>query len=178
MNIKLVSFPRSGSCLLEYLIRHNIKIHLKKTHSRLPNLKGQRGITIVRDPFDSILSEVAMVTHYYSKDSIEEATKIILEKYLLFYRYFLENSEVVVLYESVISDPKRVTISLAEYFQVSYGEDISVNFVAKDRTTENHLATSKTSKTYQEVKKHLEEQDLSEQYKAYEKVVNMSCLII
>jgi hypothetical protein len=170
--VRLETFPRSGSCFLEYLIRNNLKVQLTKSHSKPKKKRNEVIVTIARDPFETILSEVAMITHYRGHSAIASTIQYAKDAYLKSYEYFIKNSYLVILYEDIVLKPEKVVLMLESHLGAEKNSTkINIDFAQTDMMERKHLTTSKTSSTYANTMELLRLEDLSEQYLAYKELL-------
>lgn len=115
MNIKLITFPRSGSHYLRELLQQKTGFDLRGTHNH--KIKADFIITIVRNPLDCFISSIKMGEHYYGvKDSPvrEKDGFVIMKQYCDFHDYLAEHAHIVIDYRDLIDKPDEVINVLAK----------------------------------------------------------------
>ena len=174
--LSLITFPRSGSVFLFHMLLQNTWASIEKSHS-IVDPPEFPVVTIIRNPFDSILSEVAMMTHYVPTKNIKEVIDGVKERYLSSYEYFLNYADAIIDYDLLIKDPQATILSIGKHFDLKLKSPISVPSTKKDMPERNHLTTSRTSKTYKLVLDELGKCDLGEEWGIYNKILSSPKLI-
>ena len=159
MDYIILTFPRSGSNYLRELIRQKLRdpnnpdipIDIPKTH--LPSeADGKKVISIIRDPYDTMKSLVALALtfpddHEFTVDS-GEIFKFPATEYMETYSYITANSDLIIDYRDLVSRPNDVLDHLAQSMNLVVNKEEYVNQLVD---TTNHLVSSKTSKLYNSI---------------------------
>lgn len=175
--LNLITFPRSGSVFLFNILLDNTFIEIRKSHSLHRFSKSFPIITIARNPFDSILSEVSMVTHYSPTKNIAAIIDLTRDTYLSSYKYFLDYADAILDYNLLIENPRSTLENICKFFDIKIKTPISINLVLEDKEKYRHLATSTVSKTYEAVKSELLKYDLKDEWELYDKAISSSVLV-
>ena len=164
----IVTIPRTGSHYLQDLIEQHTGVYVKKYH----DLQDNKMITIVRDPIDFMSSYVAMDALFYENS---------LERFLAnpesycFGDWFCQNDieiidrfDIIVKYESLTDSPLETITKIAEKMSLDIIETRYKSNV-KDMPHRKYVASSKNFKEYAEIRKTIEQQDLTRTYEIYNK---------
>lgn len=140
---KLVTYPRTGSHYLRELLLQSTGKLIYKTHNHLdfPELKT---ITIIRDPLETLKSELAMSLRY----GITKTPAI--NQYVKFFNYMNENSDIIIDYDQLTKFPEKVCKSLCNSINVDYLRSGYVDTL-HDNPDNTYLVTSKTTKEYESI---------------------------
>jgi hypothetical protein len=154
MDYIILTFPRSGSNYLQQLIRQRLRdpndlhtpIEIKKTHS-ISEADGKKVISIARDPFHTMKSLIALALTFPDDHIVEsgEPFKFPADEYMETYSYIIENSDLIIDYNDLISRPDDVLDYLAQSLNLCVNKEKYIDQLAD---TANHLVSSKTSKIY------------------------------
>lgn len=185
MKLLLSSFPRSAQHFLvahidEIFNKNKININFDHNHEMVSK-DYDIVFSIIRNPFDCILSNVSMIMEYeYQDGDIEYNIKKYIKEqknwYTVFMGYLLNKVDIIYKYEDVINNTKKVLEHL--FLQISLNKKynniiVSHNIFSpkvQDDIKNNHLATSKKSKYYSIVKENLDTEDMENLFLLYEKV--------
>lgn len=169
--IVLSTYPRSGSVFFKRLISLNAAnfsklkkgdfiFDFKKTHSLDNN--ADLLVTIARNPLDSIVSNTTMMMHYNNANTISEALTFALKQYCESYKFFIENANVVILFDDLTNNPEAVIKNfLSIFFKINDYDKILISIEIDDMKEEGHLSTSKRSEYYDRVLEACSSLDLS-----------------
>jgi hypothetical protein len=164
----ILTFPRSGSNLLENTLEAMGMFRLSKSHSCWDASK-KYVITIARDPLDSLTSFAAMRMHYRDGN----IGKNIVAQYCSTYQYLINNANVVIDYNDLVSDPHKVTGNLI----VHLGKNVYFKTprIRRNKDAENrkYLVSSAGSDQYPIAKELMEMEDLSRCYELYNKLLSL-----
>ena len=167
LKVLLTTYPRSGQHYLVDLFKQQLDYDLDFTHDLI--IKGyDKYITIVRNPYDCILSWVIMEVHCGPIEGsrafpMEKYMDKAIREYILFYKYVLKNVDILINYENLVGSPNKVVSYLAQELGLIKQSD-SYNSTIVDRVSGRFLRTSTTSHLYDEIKKELDSRDLSQCY--------------
>jgi hypothetical protein len=160
---KIVAYPRSGTHYLQNLIfAHSSQ---KITFSHYAVHEDSFIITIVRDPFDSIQSFVAMRKHY--NPEIYKETDY-LDYYVGLYKYLDLNAKIVIDYNDLINFPEETTKMICSL--ISFEKNISDYDVLDDNKDMEYLVSSKKVKEYNE--EYFKIEDMTNCYNEYYKLLS------
>jgi hypothetical protein len=159
---KIVSYPRSGTHYLQNLITKYSS--QKITFSHFAVTENRFIITIVRDPFDSIQSLVAMKKHYNPETYAENDY---IDYYVDLYKYLDRNANLVIDYNDLISFPEETTKMICDL--LGFKKTPSAYNVLGDNKDIEYLVSSKTVKEYNE--EYFKIEDMSNCYNEYHKLL-------
>ena len=160
---KIISYPRSGTHYLQNLIvRYSSK---KITFSHYPVTENNFIITVIRDPFDSIQSFVAM-KKYYNPETYYETDY--LDYYVELYKYLDSNAGIVIDYNDLISSPEKTTKIICDL--LGFKKTPSNYKMHGDRKEIEYLVSSKTVKEYDE--EYFKIEDMAKCYNEYHKLLS------
>lgn len=140
---KLVTYPRTGSHYLRELLLQSTGKLIYKTHNPLDFLE-LKTITIIRDPLDTLKSELAMSLRY----GITNTPAI--SQYIKFFNYMSENSDIIIDYDQLIKFPEKVCKSLCNSINVDYLRSEYTDTL-HDNPDNTYLVTSKSTKEYDSI---------------------------
>lgn len=160
---KMITYPRSGTHYLQNLI---LEYSSKKiTFSHYPITENIFIITIVRDPFDSIQSHIAMNKHYnpetYTKNDY-------IEYYVELYKYLDRNANLIIDYNDLISFPQETAKMICDI--VGFKKNPSNYKMHGDKKEIKYLLSSKTVKEYSE--KYFKIEDIANCYDEYHNLLS------
>lgn len=138
----LLTFPRCGSHYLGSLIRQNAKIQIPQTHI-IGDALLKFPISIIRNPKDSFISQIAMDKHY----GLNRLYNNLADGYIKMYKYLIENESLLIKYEDLIDSPELVTINVCNYLGHPIKEVVYKDYLF-DQIQNNHLVSSKKSEYY------------------------------
>lgn len=174
--INLITFPRTGSFFLRYLIDNNMRVVLNKTHVPMHPETPKTILSILRNPKDTIASYATMLVHY-RKEDMPSTVAWVTDNYIDYCRYFIDFASIVVDYDLLISKPQAVLQRLSEQLGLGLNEETDIDFHQDDMVDKEHLSSSKKSEVYEDVVRHLSTTDLSIAQAWYEKVKNSGKVI-
>jgi hypothetical protein len=157
-NPKIITYPRSGKHYLEGLILRYSSREIESTHKASHD--DSFIITIARDPFDSIQSNIAM-KKYYNPETYEEHDYI--DYYVELYKFLNNNSSLVIDYNDLINFPEEITKTICEL--IGFENNPSNYEMYGDNKNYEYLVSSKTVKEYTE--EYFKLEDISECYDQY-----------
>lgn len=160
---KIVTYPRSGANYLHNLIFNYSSISIGYVH-KTDNLNGKI-ITIARDPFESIHSDVTMRKHYHPEECYNKKYN---ERYIDIYNFLYDRADIVVDYKDLVKSPNQVVEKICNLFKF---EKLLNNRPQKvDDKDQSYLVSSKTSSRYKE--KHFDLEDIKDCYVPYIKLLS------
>lgn len=154
----ILTFPRSGSHYLRALMSQKLTIKAEYSHEA----KDAKGIviTIARDPRDSLQSSIAMMKEFNREEKVPDG----IHYYTDLYRFLYNRANIVIDYNTLITDPDKVINCLSDVLTKPIIETTYVDNI-KDDLPGNYLVTSTTSNHYK--KDHLRTFNLNSAYSAY-----------
>jgi len=171
----LTTYPRSGQHYLIDLIKQQLGYDLEFTHDLV--ISGyDKYISIVRNPYDCILSWVIMEVHCGPLEGSREfpmkqyMDKAILE-YLLYYKYANSKVDILIDYNDLIDYPNKVIDYISNELKLIKQNNDYISTIF-DRVEGRFLKTSTTSYLYNEIKAELDTRDLSKCYDLYNQAIN------
>lgn len=174
--INLITFPRTGSFFLRYLIDNNMRVVLNKSHVAIPPEDGKTILSILRNPKDTIASYATMLVHY-RKEDIGPTVAHVEKDYIEYCRYFIDCADIVVDYDLLASEPTLVLNTISQKLGLDLSATINADFHQEDMIDKEHLSSSKKSEVYQDVLGYLSTKDLSGAEEWYAKVKNSGKVI-
>lgn len=175
MKLLLTTYPRSGQHYLVDLFKQQLNYDLEYTHDLV--IKGyDKYITIVRNPYDCILSWVVMECHCGPAENskvypMEQYMDKAIREYLLFYKYAIKNVNLFINYNDLVKYPESVIQHLAKELSLNKYTN-SYNSTIYDHVPGRFLRTSTTSHLYDTVKEELDKRDLSKCNEIYIEAIN------
>ena len=155
---KIITYPRSGTHYLQNLILTYSSKYIEASHYEV--FDNSFIITVVRDPFDSIQSTIAM-KKYYFPDTYLDNDYI---KYYIDMCNFLKNhSSIVIDYNDLISFPEEITKNVCDL--LGFKKMPMKHEMMKDSKEYEYLVSSKTVKEYNE--EHFNNDQIKECYPVY-----------
>lgn len=178
MNIYISTFPRSGSSFLEDYLNTCTDIRATKNHKFVYDneLSDTKTLMIVRKPFDSIASVVAMEKIDNTDEMIEELITKSIIRYPVFY-YLVDNYDIVISYEDLVDNIEDVVDRICKIVGGTRNGNPYISSL-KDRESltrgtgqhpSAYVVSSKGLEDYDEVVKTLSLYDLSDCDSAYAK---------
>ena len=140
---KIITYPRSGKHYLESLILRYSSREIESTHKASHD--DSFIITVARDPFDSIQSNIAM-KKYYNPETYADHDYI--DYYIELYKFLNNNASLVIDYNDLISYPEEITKMVCDL--ISYEKRPSNYQMYGDNKDYEYLVSSKTVKEYEE----------------------------
>lgn len=181
VDLKIVTYPRSGSNFLFHYLKNTTDFNITKTHDKVFNNKNI--ITIIRDPFDSISSMITMqykdleeYTHNY-----QFACDARIQQYESFYNYILQNIDFIIDFNDIENKIDKVSNLICKKFdgnKTNKIEEINkFDWFKKTATLEDgNIATSKTHQHYDLSRESLRTYSLSKCYKLYNEALSKSII--
>lgn len=164
-DIAIVTYPRSGANYLSNLILNNCRQEINYFH--IPQNPDRFIITIVRNPFESIHSHVAMRKHYHPDEGYSKRYN---NEYKDMYNFLYENADIIIKYEDLIESSEKVLLKICNDLGFEINPlDIPVP-VTMDNKENTYLRSSKTSSEYK--KEHFKIEDISDCYESYNKLLS------
>jgi hypothetical protein len=170
MSIAVVTYPRTGSTYLSWLLGYSFgkqidKFHLDKPgqFETLPNYDCT--ITTIREPVESITSIVAMESMYFRNDQdfdtyTNKTIQFRIEEYVRFYTLAKNNVTLHFDYNIINSKRKELVEYVAKFTDTKIINDGYVDIV-KDQPSKGFLRTSKSAQDYDKVLSYVLNHDLS-----------------
>ena len=163
MKIVLSTFPRSGSHLLKQYLDQMLDYHITKTHTQVTG-DDSFIVSMIRNPKDTLVSLAAMRTH---TGEAEPDLDLLISRYILFYKYIIAESSLIIDYEFMLNNPGDVVIHFAQMMNLSINDVRVVNNYEDDPST-GYLVTSTVSPQYEKMLELINDYDLSEANALYE----------
>lgn len=160
---KIVTYPRSGANYLHNLIFNYSSISIGYVH-KTDNLNGKI-ITIARDPFESIHSDVTMRKHYHPEECYNKKYN---ERYIDMYNFLYDNADIVINYKNLIESPNKVIEKTCD--MLGFEKLLNDRPQKGDDEYQSYLVSSKTSPKYKE--KHFDLEDIKDCYGPYMKLLS------
>ena len=176
VQINLVTYPRSGSRFLRDLINQSANPNdLRLEFNHTPGYYDPEHLTVsvVRNPFDAILSLVSMDIHHFPDNDIEDLIKKRINFYILFNKDILENFDMWFNFDFLINNPSKVVDIIFKRAGIKRSGFEYIDMIV-DRPDKRNLKTSKTSPYFNEVKDILKLYDLSKCEDLYRKLIDLS----
>lgn len=157
------TYPRTGSSYLWQLIIQNSDFIINKSHDI--DIKSNFIITIIRDPYETIKSSVAMDMHYKQKTSIINS----IYHYNEFFMKKINDANFIINYNSLINKPFEVLKKIEEKTDLKFYDVLKYKNILSDNEKNGYLVTSKKTKSYNLIK--IDKDDLIDSYKIYDSVI-------
>lgn len=142
-NPKIITYPRSGKHYLEGLILRYSSRGIMSTHKASHD--NSFIITIARDPFDSIQSNIAMKRHYNPETYSEHDY---IDYYVELYKFLNNNASLVIDYNDLVNFPEKITKMVCDL--LGFEKRPSNHIMYGDNKDWEYLVSSKTVKEYNE----------------------------
>ena len=143
---KLVTYPRTGSHYLRELILQSTGKLIYKTHN-ISDFTELKTITILREPYGTLKSELAMSLRY----GITKEPAV--SQYIKFFNYMTDNADIIIDYDQLVEHPETVCKSLCKILNVEYLTD-SYKDELHDNPENTYLVTSKSTAEYESIDMH------------------------
>jgi hypothetical protein len=155
MDYSVVTVQRTGSHYLVELIFQYTGIQIKKYHEP----QDGKMITIVRDPRDTVCSQLTM--ELLHKDKIETIDYInhLVEYNACLYESLLD-ADIIIDYNDLINYPYETTKAMLDIMELKMNDAVYLNRLI-DREQDNYWVSSKVSKDYKQVQDIVDTVDLS-----------------
>jgi hypothetical protein len=164
----ILTYPRAGSHYFQSYLYQKTSIYIEKIHAH-SLINNRQPISIIRNPYDSLKSAVAMHNHFYAKNNKSLTDREVAQKYIDFYKNFNLEDSILIDYIDLISKPEKVILYFAKMFKVPVNNENYKNLLVDDAKNQ-YLVTSKKTKTYSEIEKY--EIDFSECNDVYRKALS------
>lgn len=164
--IVFITFPRSGvNYFAEYFMQMT-KFPFPRFHDFKWVEPGQETFTIVRNPLDTITSNVTMNLASNPDAPIEDVANEDTQRYLDFYTNIVNKKiDNIISYDEFLKNPKTIMINFLNQVGIKY-EDVEYKNTLKDRG--GYLVSSKNSDAYNKVLEYTSTLDLSKQEDQYQ----------
>jgi hypothetical protein len=162
---KIVTYPRSGANYLHNLIFNYSSISIGYVH-KTDNINGTI-ITIARDPFESIHSDVAMRKHYHPEEGYNKTYNT---RYIDMYNFLYNNADIVIDYKDLIESPNQVVEKTCNILGLE--KLLNDRPQRGDDEDQSYLVSSKTSPQYKE--KHFNIEYINDCYEPYTRLLSRS----
>lgn len=188
--IYVITYPRCGSNFLCLKLINDLGVsfetNLTKTHD-LINHDGY-GVSIIRNPYESIVSYVAMSKKFIGNNSDNEIIEEAIVKYEEFYNYLINSFKGVVFsYDALINVPDIIINKISKDLSIAKidrNENIIFEMIkdnvyslkVADRrvaAVNNFVPSSTILEEYEQVKVKLREYDLSNGFDLYNKAKSL-----
>jgi hypothetical protein len=164
----ICTVPRTGSHYLREMLDQQTGWYIEKYH----DVQKSNIITIVRDPFEIMVSDITMRAFYDSDIQINSLNYTTLaNNYEKLSKELYYNADIFVNYNDLISRPYETTKKVAEKIGLDIVSDTYVSGL-KDQPEYKHLVSSKTVSEYDIVAEQIKEFDLSGMYDIYNKLLS------
>lgn len=177
MDYTILTFPRCGSNYLHQLITRNLrdpnnlneKIDLFKTHL-ISEVKANKVISIIRSPYETMNSLVTLALTFPDKfkvipDLSVKSGKILIDgqeidtfnesiyrfphnDYIEMYKYIMNNENILIDYNDLISRPDEVMSFLAKKLNLEFLNSPYINYLFDSK---EHLVSSTSSPLYNNI---------------------------
>lgn len=163
----ILTYPRSGSHYLNSLLLSHYGVKFDKSHEIQD---ADYIITIARNPFDSMHSNLTMMRHY--GENIE-FSKEFEQQYIETYKGLYDTANYVIDYDDLVNSPELTVTQLCKTLVIS--PDPAKYLPVEDMPHYGHLAFAKTSPEYNNV--YFTKDDLIEAYEVYNKLLTKAVTI-
>lgn len=158
MDYFILTFPRCGSHYLQQLIFQKLNVFIEKSHNPT-HAKNKKIISIIRKPEDSFRSMILAEYHFSGNE-----VGIPISRYTKTYQYLIENADILVDYNDLVSSPDKVVEFIAKKLKVPV-KPVQYKDNLIDNPKIKYLVRSKTADVYHRI--NLDKYDLSEANKFY-----------
>jgi hypothetical protein len=144
---------------------------LDKTHSPSKDISSRVSIAIVRNPQDSIASNLAMGDHFNLIDKdldLEISRQAVF--YVEIYKRILKEVDVIFTYDYLVNNLDKVIEKISKISHIDISEAVRDASVLEIGVTQ-YLPTSKSHNAYQQIYNRVVEMNLSEADKIYKAVL-------
>jgi hypothetical protein len=183
MSIAVVTYPRSGSTYLSWLLGYSFgmqidKFHLDKDGQLDSLINYDCTITAFRDPAESISSIVTLESVYFRNDQdfdtyVNKIIKLRIDEYVRFYTLAKDNINLHFDYNIINTKRKELVDYVSEFTGKKIINTGYIDLV-KDRPSNNYLRTSKNVEDYEKVLKYVLNHDLSKCLEVYDSCKEIS----
>jgi hypothetical protein len=137
--------------------------------SKYHEAQEDKMITITRDPYDVLCSQLTMELLYKDQVRSKEDIEELIEYNAQLAETFLE-ADVVIDYQDLIMRPYETTKALAKIMNLEIKSDLYKNRLS-DIPEEMYLVSSKTNENYGKVRQIAKQFDLSRMYEVHNKML-------
>lgn len=169
MDIFLTTYPRSGSWLFAKTLYRKTGFPINKFHWKI--ITSLKTVSIIRNPKDTLTSKIAMEVQNNNYSLNIENVKSVIQEYISFYSYIEKNVSIIIDYDALVKDPQKTIEVFAQRNNLKILEDETYVPDTGDDPEIGYWVTSKKLSTYKDVERILEDADLSEAYKIYERLL-------
>ena len=166
---KIITYPRSGKHYLEGLILKYSSQEIESTHKASHD--DSFIITVARDPFDSIQSNIAMKRHYNPETYSEHDY---IDYYVELYKFLNNNASLVIDYNDLVNFPEEITKMVCNH--IGFEKKPSTYEMYGDSKEYEYLVSSKTVKEYDE--KYFKLEDIENCYKEYHNLLSKATIVM
>lgn len=175
-DIAVVTYPRSGSTYLSWLLGYSFGIQVDKFHldkeGQLDSLINYGcTITAVREPVESISSMITMESLYFRNDQdfdtyVNKKIKSRTDEYVNFYTLAKNNVDLHFDYNIINTKRKELVEHVSSFTNKKIINAGYVDLV-KDQPSNSYLRTSKNSEDYEKVLEYVLRHDISKCIEVY-----------
>jgi hypothetical protein len=152
--------------------RYGMKLEdINKTHDMVKD--DSLKISIVRNPYESISSFVAMDCGFNPEKNILDITDKAIELYASFQKYLLEDFDGIIFsYDALINVPERVLREIEAKFSLEpKNKNTLVSNITPDSPGHYHVVSSKNLDLMKTAKQIIERKHLAECFNLYQEVL-------
>lgn len=170
MSIAVVTYPRTGSTYLSWLLGYSFATQIDKFHLDKPGQLESLSnydctITTVRDPIESITSIVAMESVYFRNNEdfdtyTNKTIELRIDEYVRFYTLAQEKIDLHFDY-NIINTKRTELVNYISNFTNTKIINTGYVDLVKDQPSNGFLRTSKTAEDYDKVLSYVLKHDLS-----------------
>lgn len=147
--IVFITYPRSGVNYFAEYFMQMAKFPFPRFHNYKFVEEGQETFTIVRNPLDTITSNVTMSMARNPGSDLKAIADADAKEYLDFYTNIINKKiDNIISYDDYLKNPKTIMINFLNYTKIEY-KDVEYRNTLKDRG--GYLVSSKTSNIYNSV---------------------------
>lgn len=177
--LTITTYPRVGSHLLRSYImqRYGVKKEeINKTHDMIKD--DSLKISIVRNPYESITSSMAMESNFNPDKNILDTADHRINLYTSFQKYLLEDFDGIIFsYDALINIPEKVLSEIETIFNLeSKNKNTLISNITADSPNYNHVASSKALDSMKIAKQVIDRKDLSKCFKLYQEVLKKAII--
>lgn len=194
--IVLLTYPRHGSHKLFFALEQQTDLIVFKTHSFEDIKETDFVITILRNPLDTIISQITLEKFLNAQMSeenreshnlnikdddkniaIDKATEFCKTQYINFYNLIAERADLVVDYRDLVEDVESIVQLICDRLDMTKNDVVfdESKIVWQNSSLDQDIFKSvKNSEHYEAVKSFVIEQDLLDAVNIYEKLLPKS----
>lgn len=165
MSYSIATVQRSGSHYLSELLFQHTGLMISKYHEA----QEDKMITITRDPYDVLCSQLTMELLYKDQVRSKEDIEELIEYNAQLAETFMD-ADVIINYEDLVLRPYETTKALAKIMNLKINSDTYKNRLS-DIPEEMYLVSSKTNENYGKVRQIVKQFDLSRMYEVHNKML-------